>query len=77
MLNSFWWDHNRAQSKGIHRLSWDRLSIHKNDGCLGFKSLGAFNHAMLGKQAWRIMTSLDNLVSKIFKAKYIFQMKTF
>jgi hypothetical protein len=70
MLNSFWWVHNRAQSKGIRWMSWERLSVHKQDGGMGFKSLGAFNHAMLGKQAWNLITKPDTLVAKLFKAKY-------
>ncbi|GAU17355.1 hypothetical protein TSUD_232310 [Trifolium subterraneum] len=70
MLNSFWWGHNRAQSKGIRWMSWERLSVHKQDGGMGFKSLGAFNHAMLGKQAWNLITKPDTLVAKLFKAKY-------
>jgi hypothetical protein len=29
MMNSFWWGHNKEQSKGIHWLSWERLAMHK------------------------------------------------
>jgi hypothetical protein len=70
MLNSFWWGHNRAQSKGIHWMSWERLSVHKQAGGMSFKSLKAFNHAMLGKQAWNFLTKPDALVTKLFRAKY-------
>ncbi|CAI8611430.1 unnamed protein product [Vicia faba] len=51
MMNSFWWGHKRDRSKGIHWLSWDRLSIPKYDDSMGFKSINAFNLAMLSKQA--------------------------
>jgi hypothetical protein len=44
--------------------------MHKNDGGMGFKSLHAFNLAMLGKQGWRVMSNPDILSSKIYKAKY-------
>jgi hypothetical protein len=37
MMNSFWWDHNGNGTRGIHWLSWDRLSIHKHDADMGFK----------------------------------------
>jgi hypothetical protein len=37
-MNSFWWDHNGNGTRGIHWLSWDRLSIHKHDGGMGFKT---------------------------------------
>jgi hypothetical protein len=38
MMNLFWWGHNANRTKGIHWLSWDRLSIHKHDGGMGFKT---------------------------------------
>lgn len=37
---------------------------------MGFQNLQAFNLAMLAKQAWRILTSLDSLIARIYKAKY-------
>ena len=70
MMNSFWWGHSGAQSKGIHWMSWDRLSMHKKDGGMGFKSLGTFNLAMLGKQGWRIMTNPQTLIARMYKARY-------
>ncbi|CAJ2643989.1 unnamed protein product [Trifolium pratense] len=70
MLNSFWWGHNKDQSQGINWLSWERLSMHKSAGGLGFKSITAFNYAMLGKQAWKLLTNPGNLITRLFKAKY-------
>ncbi|GAU25475.1 hypothetical protein TSUD_71290 [Trifolium subterraneum] len=73
MLNSFWWGHNQEHSKGIHWLSWERLTMHKNAGGLGFKSITAFNYAMFGKQAWNLLTNPGSLITIIFKAKYYSQ----
>jgi len=70
MMNSFWWGHSGAQSKGIHWMSWDILSMHKKDGGMGFKSVGTFNLAMLGKQGWRIMTNPQTLIARMYKARY-------
>ncbi|WJX93691.1 hypothetical protein P8452_75185 [Trifolium repens] len=70
MLNSFWWGHSGAQNRGIHWLSWDKLSMHKNDGGMGFKNLATFNLALLGKQGWRILTTPNTLIAKLYKAKY-------
>ena len=70
MMNAFWWDHGGANNKGMHWLSWDKLSVHKNHGGMGFKDLAAFNVAMLGKQGWKFQTEPDTLVAKVFKAKY-------
>jgi hypothetical protein len=44
ILSLFWWGHNRAQSKGIHRISWERFCVHKKYGGMGFKNLRAFNY---------------------------------
>ncbi|GAU17471.1 hypothetical protein TSUD_340140 [Trifolium subterraneum] len=47
MLNSFWWGHSGNNGHGIHWFSWERLSVSKDHGGMGFKSLKAFNIAML------------------------------
>ncbi|CAJ2660552.1 unnamed protein product [Trifolium pratense] len=70
MMNSFWWGHSGVRNKGIHWMSWEKLSMHKSDGGMGFKSLPAFNLAMLGKQGWRVMSNPNILISKIYKARY-------
>ena len=69
-MNSFWWGHGGATNRGIHWLSWDKLSVHKVHGGMGFKDLLAFNLAMLGKQGWRFQTEPDSLVARLFKARY-------
>jgi ribonuclease HI len=76
MMNSFWWGHGRSTHRGINWLSWEKLSIHKNHGGLGFKDLSAFNLGMLGKQGWKFLTEPQSLVSRIFKARY-FPSKSF
>ncbi|CAJ2636059.1 unnamed protein product [Trifolium pratense] len=70
MLNSFWWGHSGNNGRGLHWLSWERLSVSKDYGGMGFKNLQAFNMAMLGKQAWNLITRPSNLVTKLLKAKY-------
>jgi hypothetical protein len=70
MMNSFWWGCGGSRSRGIHWVSWEKLSVHKSHGGMGFKDLTAFNLAMLGKQGWKFQTYIDSLVSRIFKARY-------
>jgi len=70
MMNAFWWGHGGASNKGMHWLSWEKLSVHKNHRGMGFKDLAAFNVAMLGKQGWQLQTNSDSLVSRIFKVLY-------
>jgi hypothetical protein len=62
-MNSFWWGHGRSSNRGINWLSWEKLSIHKTQGGLGFKDLSAFNLAMLGKQGWKFMSEPNSRVS--------------
>jgi len=54
----------------MHWLSWERLSVPKIFGGMGFKSLRAFNLAMIGKQAWKLISNPDSLITKLLKAKY-------
>uniref|UniRef100_A0A803Q3T6 PHD finger protein ING n=1 Tax=Cannabis sativa TaxID=3483 RepID=A0A803Q3T6_CANSA len=64
-ISKFWWRSNT--NKGIHWLSWDKLSKHKTTGGMGFRD---FNLALLAKQGWRLLTCESSLVGKIFKARY-------
>nr|ABN06084.1 Polynucleotidyl transferase, Ribonuclease H fold [Medicago truncatula] len=70
MTNSFWWGHGRTNQHGINWLNWEKLSMHKNHGGMGFKDLTAFNLAMLGKQGCKLHTMPESLVFRIFKAQY-------
>jgi len=56
--------------KGVHWLSWKRLSVHKNDSGMVFKDLTFFNIAMLGTQGWKFRTDSSSLVSRLFKTCY-------
>lgn len=42
----------------------------KENGGLGFKRLRDFNIAMLAKQAWRIITNANPLVTDLLRARY-------
>lgn len=35
MINSFWWGTNRRNGRGIHWLSWDKLTMRKEYGGMG------------------------------------------
>jgi len=70
MMNSFWWGHGRTSQRGIHWMSWEKLSAQKIHGGMSFKDLSAFNLAMLGKQGWKFITKPESLVARIFKARY-------
>ncbi|PNX89307.1 ribonuclease H, partial [Trifolium pratense] len=69
MMNSFWWG-GGANNKGIRWLAWDRMTLPKSQGGMGFRDLHTFNMAMIAKQGWNIMTRPHTLVAKLFKARY-------
>jgi len=70
MMNSFWWGYGKSAQKGIHWMSWEKLSAPKIHRGMGFKDLAAFNLAMLGKQGWKFIMKPASLVARIFKARY-------
>lgn len=70
MMNMFWWGKGINHERGIHWMSWDRMSQPKFVGGLGFKKLREFNLAMVGKQAWNIVTNPSSLVARLIKARY-------
>ena len=50
--------------------SWDKLTVSKKEGGMGFRDLRAFNLAMLAEQGWRMVQGNDSLLYKCFKARY-------
>lgn len=51
-------------------MAWDHLCYPKKLGGMGFRKIREFNIAMLGKQAWKMMTDPDSLITKLMKARY-------
>lgn len=68
VLSQFWW--GSGDKKGLHWYSWNRVSIPKREGGLGFKDLEAFNQALLAKQVWRILQNPTCLMARILQARY-------
>jgi hypothetical protein len=46
------------------------MCIPKLEGGMGFRDLHAFNHDMLAKQCWGLITKPYSLYAQILKAKY-------
>ncbi|KAL8148706.1 hypothetical protein AgCh_005895 [Apium graveolens] len=69
-ISKFWRNSRTGDRKGIHWMSWDRLSRHKSVGGMGFQDFKDFNLALLGKQGWHILTKPSSLVSRVYKARY-------
>lgn len=69
ILNNFFWG-NHPGSKSPHMKDWQTICRPISQGGLDIKRMSAFNNAMLGRQAWRIIHHRDCLLSKVYHAKY-------
>ncbi|PNX72494.1 ribonuclease H [Trifolium pratense] len=74
MLNVFWWGGSN-NNKGIKWLAWERMALSKDKGGLGFRDFQVFNLAMVAKQRWNFISKPHALVSGIFKASNLHNMK--
>ena len=69
MIGRYWWSQQEKENK-IHWVSWERLTLPKGKGGLGFRDIHVFNLAMLAKQGWRLIQNADSLCARILRAKY-------
>jgi hypothetical protein len=52
--------------------SWDSLCQPKNRGGLGFRRSKGFNHALLAKLTWWVVSGKDSLCVRALQSKYKF-----
>ncbi|XP_010419037.1 PREDICTED: uncharacterized protein LOC104704691 [Camelina sativa] len=69
VIADFWWN-NRADSRGLHWISWEKMCTQLSEGRLGFRTLEEFNLALLAKQLWRLLRYPDSLLSRVLKGRY-------
>ncbi|XP_031116718.1 uncharacterized protein LOC116020382 [Ipomoea triloba] len=70
IMNEYWWTGSIGSGKGIRWRVWNGLCDPKMKGGLGFRKLREMNLALLGKQAWRLITNPDSLVARVYKSRY-------
>ena len=69
MCRSFFWG-QRAEERKTAWVAWEKLFLPKKEGGLGIRNFEIFNQALLAKQAWRILTQPDSLMTRVLKNKY-------
>ena len=69
VLTRFWWD-LKPEHKRLCWVSWDKLTLPKSVGGLGFRDIEHFNDALLAKLAWRLLKNPASLLGKTLLGKY-------
>jgi hypothetical protein len=69
LIANQWWGLENGKRK-MHWRSWEWLSSPKTMGGMGFRDMEIFNQAMLGRQAWRLLTDPSSLCARVLKGRY-------
>ena len=69
MCAKFWWRQVGNERK-IHWQRWEKLTLSKREGGMGFRDLRACDLAMLAKQGWRLLHDNNSLVFQCLRAIY-------
>ncbi|XP_074298011.1 uncharacterized protein LOC141628812 [Silene latifolia] len=69
IVSRFWWGCEEGNRR-ISWVAWKRLCRPKDMGGLGFRDFFKMNQALLGKPAWRLLTSQNCLWARLMQSKY-------
>jgi hypothetical protein len=69
LIRSFWWGSKKGKRKTCW-VSWERMTMPKYLGGIGFRDMELFNLSLLARQAWRILQNPSTLGARILKAVY-------
>ena len=69
LLTQFWWD-AKPDLKKMAWVAWNKLTLPKSLGGLGFRNLELFNDALLGKLAWQNFKNPSSVLAQNLLGKY-------
>ena len=69
VLTRFWWD-MKPELRKMCWISWDKLTLPKSAGGLGFREIEQFNDALLAKHTWRLLKNPESLLGQTLLNKY-------
>ncbi|XP_028062460.1 uncharacterized protein LOC114265833 [Camellia sinensis] len=69
LLSNYWWKGD-FDNKGIHWATWDKLTMPKLQGGMGFRDFRSFNRALLARQGWWLSRFPNSFCAQIFKGRY-------
>lgn len=69
VLIRFWWD-VKPEIRKMCWIAWEKLTLLKSDGGLGFREIEVFNDALLAKHAWRLLKDPNSLLRQTLLNKY-------
>ncbi|XP_054782099.1 uncharacterized protein LOC129289366 [Prosopis cineraria] len=70
LQRNFIWGRS-SNSHGYHPVKWERITLPKDYGGLGFKKLASFNRACGTKLAWQLISRNKSLWAEVLTQKYM------
>ncbi|OAP05085.1 hypothetical protein AXX17_AT3G15320 [Arabidopsis thaliana] len=61
---------DKPDKRKISWVSWEKLTLPKSEGGLGFREIEQFNDALLGRLSWKILNYPDSLLAQVLLGKY-------
>ena len=69
ITRSFWWGHDTGDKK-LHLKSSNSICQAKSDEGVGIRNMKTMNRAMLGKQAWKMITKPSSILATTLLPKF-------
>lgn len=69
LIRKFWWA-SKQGSRKTNWVAWDKMTVPKFLGGMGFRDINIFNLVLLAKQGWRILQYPNSLAARVLKAVY-------